>query len=148
MSTRREFIAKGSLASLIGVSTGLIANQTAFGFEQMNWLTSKGKVNSLQMFTESYMKTFINTVFDVKHKSSREFASLKLIEVSKISQSKNFQSKVKSNNFTMLFERIKGTHLPQENYDFRHTGIGSFSAFLVPITGNQDYYEMHINNLT
>jgi len=147
MATRRDFIKRGSLATLVGATLGSMGSTNAFGLGHFYKIPFESKKSSIYSFTETRMRGFINTVFDVRSQNGNSFASLKLIEVSNSRVNRKTNRQLNSNSFSMLLKGLKGAKLEQGTYDFNHEKLGTFSVFLVPVTSNDNYYEVIFNNL-
>lgn len=145
MATRREFIKTGSLATLAGLTLGYVGKQTVFGFEGFYEIPFESKLNSLANLTVEKFKPFINSDFTIWQEGIGKVSSLKLIEAEAVSFSSD-KFRFNSKTFSLLFKSNTKVKLEQNNYKFIHPELGSMSLLLVPVTADQNLYEVIICN--
>lgn len=142
MTTRRDFIKKGSLAGFIGLSAGVFGNLRARGNAPLRLFNPRSEGLSMKMF-----EPHIGSTFGVFDEQNPLLGDLKLVGVKELSYRKNSIRKIETDSFSLLFKQTSGDFLNQKMYIFNHDQVYDFEAFLVPVSFDEGFYELNFNNL-
>ena len=147
MSTRRDFIKMGTIATFTGLTYGSFVEVSALSDNGLFQIPSEILAGNVYSLSSDKFRPWINTGFKVWHQSTEKTHILKLVEVKDLVNKTDLGQVRKNKSFSLLFKGKAGTNLTQETYQISHKSLGTFSVLVVPVTQRENYYEVIFNKI-
>lgn len=146
--TRRNFLHTSGMTAL--TAAFLAPFERVFGqtlqADQYFPVPAESATNLLNYLKRTDFEPFLNTFFNLRPENQRA-VRLQLLEVADLTRKANHQLNYLGDSFSLLFQDLKRTRLPQKTYEISHDALGSFSLLLVPVGLRGNRYEAVINRI-
>ncbi len=139
MATRRDFMKMGGLATVAGMTPGLVSQALATTEEGLFKVPSTIETS---FYSGETFEPFLNEAFEFTNKTIKRPVSLKLVDLQERTYQGHTAFGAKTKSTSLIFEGRKGQRIPQDLYRVDHKTLGSFSVLLVPITNEKNCYEV------